>query len=152
MVAEDLLFWLAPLTAGHDDQVAVLCRRHADSMVLPRGWVLDDRREATPRLFRSPPSDGGERVRRAHRRRVDTRDDSGGIQLSLTEPSREVPVGITDADGAHAPVDETPADTSGPVTALWSPLGDLDDLDDVLPQVDSPLLSRAFRGINRQRP
>ncbi len=55
---DQLLVWLAardpdgdPLRAGS------LCRRHADAMVVPRGWTLDDRREATPRLFRSTPAD-----------------------------------------------------------------------------------------------
>jgi hypothetical protein len=53
-----LLVWLAardpdgdPLRAGS------LCRRHADAMVVPLGWTLEDRREATPRLFRSAPAD-----------------------------------------------------------------------------------------------
>jgi len=46
--ADRLLVWLAvrdpdgdPLTAG------ALCSRHADAMVVPRGWTLDDRRRPT---------------------------------------------------------------------------------------------------------
>jgi hypothetical protein len=32
-----------------------LCRRHADAISVPRGWSIDDRRQAIPQLFR--PSD-----------------------------------------------------------------------------------------------
>lgn len=32
--------------------LSILCRRHADALSVPRGWSVDDRREAKPRLFR----------------------------------------------------------------------------------------------------
>lgn len=32
----------------------VLCRRHADSLVVPKGWTIDDNREKKQRLFSSP--------------------------------------------------------------------------------------------------
>ncbi|MEQ9161190.1 MAG: DUF3499 family protein, partial [Ilumatobacter fluminis] len=47
MVPEDLLFWIAPLADSPVDEPSVLCARHADAMVVPRGWTLDDRREST---------------------------------------------------------------------------------------------------------
>jgi hypothetical protein len=28
-----------------------LCRRHADALIVPKGWHIDDRREEIPRLF-----------------------------------------------------------------------------------------------------
>jgi hypothetical protein len=31
--------------------VNVLCRRHADALVVPRGWRIEDKRENVPRLF-----------------------------------------------------------------------------------------------------
>lgn len=36
-----------------DDSIglSILCRRHADALSVPRGWSVDDRREAKPRLF-----------------------------------------------------------------------------------------------------
>jgi hypothetical protein len=34
--------WLQP--AEPDAAGGVLCRRHADAMIVPRGWALDDRR------------------------------------------------------------------------------------------------------------
>ena len=46
MVAEELLFWLAPLDAAAD-RAGVLCRRHADDLSVPLGWHLTDRRAAT---------------------------------------------------------------------------------------------------------
>jgi Protein of unknown function (DUF3499) len=50
--ADRLLVWLAPREPDADrPRAGALCRRHADTLVLPRGWSLDDRREAVPRLF-----------------------------------------------------------------------------------------------------
>jgi hypothetical protein len=43
------LFWLAPLE--DPDDIHVLCERHSARLTVPRGWVLDDRREDQPRLF-----------------------------------------------------------------------------------------------------
>jgi hypothetical protein len=51
MVPEDLLFWIATLDDVSGPDVNVLCRRHADAMLVPRGWTLDDRREEFPRVF-----------------------------------------------------------------------------------------------------
>ncbi len=54
-----LLVWLAPRDPDGGDPMRAgsLCKRHADAMVVPRGWTLDDRRDLTPRLFRTPPVD-----------------------------------------------------------------------------------------------
>src|SRR3954462_7169992 len=35
-------------------RAGVLGRRHADAMVVPLGWMLDDRRDPVPRLFKAP--------------------------------------------------------------------------------------------------
>jgi hypothetical protein len=52
--ADRLLVWLAPCEPDVDRwRAGALCRRHADSLVVPRGWTLDDRRETVPRLFAS---------------------------------------------------------------------------------------------------
>ena len=56
--ADRQLVWLAPCAPDADRMRAGgLCRRHADALVVPRGWTLDDRREPTPRLFRVTRSD-----------------------------------------------------------------------------------------------
>ena len=60
MRAEDLVFWLDVLRdpdSGSEFDPAgrgVLCRRHADSMVMPRDWTLDDLRDPDLHLFRPP--------------------------------------------------------------------------------------------------
>ena len=50
------LAWFAPL----DDEGALhgseLCHRHAESVRVPKGWWLDDRRVASPQLFNPPPN------------------------------------------------------------------------------------------------
>ena len=50
------LAWFAPL----DDEGALhgseLCHRHAESVRVPKGWWLDDRRVASPQLFDPPPN------------------------------------------------------------------------------------------------
>jgi hypothetical protein len=43
--------WLDAYDAGQGTRSGGLCRRHADAMVVPLGWMLDDRREPVPRLF-----------------------------------------------------------------------------------------------------
>jgi hypothetical protein len=56
--ADRQLVWLAPCEPDADRMRAgALCRRHADALVVPRGWTLDDRREPTPRLFRVTRAD-----------------------------------------------------------------------------------------------
>lgn len=53
----DLVVWLSPFEPGEQERPygsGILCRRHADALVVPRGWRVDDRREAVPRLFLAP--------------------------------------------------------------------------------------------------
>lgn len=139
MVPEDVLFWVAPFDPAANPDVPVLCRRHADSMVVPRGWTLDDRREAVPRLFRPPepaaiPAAPG---RGPRRRRPSGRDDTE--QLALPDP-------------ASLPPDDSIDEASeGPVTSAWAPAFDTDDDLDGLLEVRSPLLARAFQGRDRPR-
>ena len=54
MRPEDLVFWLDVLRDEAEVSSGVLCRRHADTMVVPRNWTLDDldeRVEAFRELF-----------------------------------------------------------------------------------------------------
>jgi hypothetical protein len=46
------LFWLAAIDDPED--IHVLCERHSVRLTVPRGWLLDDRREEHPRLFQLP--------------------------------------------------------------------------------------------------
>jgi hypothetical protein len=135
MRAEDLVFWIDSLPDPIEQGAAVLCLRHANSMVVPRGWTLDDLRDPEPRLFRPPlPAPTG-RSRAAR----PVRPAQRGEQLQLgadAEVSDEV---RPDADDDH------PVSDAGP----WTPSFDeSDDLDGLL-SARSPLLARAFRTADR---
>ena len=79
-----------------------LCRRHADCMVVPRGWTLDDRREEFPRLFKPRPVDRvgvrrsrcttprGRRKSRDRHRRADSGPRSS-TSSSIIDGTGEIP-------------------------------------------------------------
>ena len=123
MVPEDLLFWLAPLADAPTPDPNVLCRRHADAMVVPIGWTLDDRREEHPRLFK--PRHPAAAAAPAPTRRKKKATTSEQLQI----------------DGTG----ETPRPPQ-----TWQPEFDHDDDLGGLLEVSSPLLARAFRGKHRR--
>ena len=139
-----LLVWLAvrdpdgdPLRAGS------LCRRHADAMVVPLGWTLEDRRDTTPRLFRpthaEPPEPPAAPTKR---KRPKAPADPPVDQLVLDTDERTV----ADVTGMQAADDP---DATAPIP--WMPDFDQqDDLGGVL-AARTPLLARAFRGTDRPR-
>src|SRR5262245_20041235 len=80
--ADRLHVWLAPRGPDTDGlRAGVLCRRHAETLVVPRGWTLDDRREPTPRLFRAAPAASSATGPRSRRRRTPSPSPA---QLPLT--------------------------------------------------------------------
>ena len=135
--ADRLLVWLAAREPDGDPMRAgSLCRRHADAMVVPRGWTLDDRRESTPRSFRPPP---GAPPSATHARRRPSEPEPEQLVLEAVQ---------TVADVAGASTTEDP-DATAPIP--WMPDFDQrDDLDGVL-AAHSPLLARAFLGTDRRR-
>ena len=136
MRAEDLVFWIDRLPEPLEDGAAVLCRRHADSMVVPRGWTLDDLRDPDLHLFRPPMPAPMDRTRapRQHKERA------GGEQLRLDADPGTEPVAAADGGAESAP---------DPDTGPWAPSFDeADDLDGLL-SARGPLLSRAFRTADR---
>jgi hypothetical protein len=155
--AGQLLVWLAPMEPDADrNRAGTLCVRHADSMVVPRGWTLEDARDPMPRLFRPAPR---QRVPRASRR-ADSRK-------AERAPAEQPPLdNLAAADAAIAATAAAEASTVVAVTGVasgdvdpdattpmpWMPEFDItDDLGGTL-NADSPLLSRAFRGIGRPQP
>lgn len=88
MRAEDLVFWLDVLRPSEEISGGVLCRRHADSMSVPRNWTLDDLRDPDLHLFRPPPI---KRSATTRLRRAGTRDDTSE-QLQLGD----MPAGAAD--------------------------------------------------------
>lgn len=145
MFPEDLLFWITPLHDAPVDDHNVLCQRHADAMMVPRGWTLDDRREPIPRLFmprrtEAAPNTAEEPTARVPRRRTKAVRPDAGEQLQI-DGTGEI-ARPTSADDQSPPVPEN----SG-----WRPEFDhADDLDGLL-EVRSPLLARAFRGTGRPK-
>jgi hypothetical protein len=138
--AEHLMVWIDSYDRVSVDRAGVLCRRHADAMVVPLGWMLDDRRDPVPRLFKAPaqPTAAMPRARRSTRHH---RDDTEQLELG--------------ADVAVAEMDEAdihePAVTEVEVLP-WKPTFDqTDDLDGLL-EARGPLLARAFGGQGRHRP
>jgi len=157
MRAEDLVFWLDALTDDADANAAVLCRRHADSMVVPRGWTLDDLRDPDLHLFRPPlpaPTPRTRAPRQPRERPVVEQLQLGAEPEMPPAPPRSSQPASEPADTAldverplHSETDGRPGDDDpGP----WTPAFDeADDLDGLL-SARSPLLSRAFRTADRR--
>ena len=166
-----LLVWLAIVPEGVTSlRSGVLCRRHADAMVVPRGWTLDDRRESTPRLFRVATSAAPENSTTNHPSRGRKKppptstaerahDVEPPMQLAFDQPAAEstspipeMPVvhGVTVAEIARVVADAADPDETRALP--WRPIfDDTDDLGGLL-KATSPLLSRAFRGRNPAPP
>ena len=161
MVPEDLLFWVDTIDHADGRDPRVLCRRHADAMVVPRGWPLDDRREPHPRLFRSPADATGSIARPRRRRSTGSasvlRERVEQLELEAAEiEAGRTNGGLDDGDAANDPDADSDVDTAIDTDAdgaasPWAPVFDSDDDLDGLLHVDSPLLARAFRGTGRAR-
>jgi hypothetical protein len=118
------LAWFAPLDDEGARHGSELCHRHADSMSVPKGWWLDDRRIASPQLFNPPPN------------------PPAAAPIAHSTRSEPVPVSKRVED------EPLPLEPDAPVE--WAPRFDKsDDLDGLL-DAGTPLLGRAFSG--RPRP
>lgn len=137
------MFWIDVLP-DHDDGIGgVLCRRHADTMVVPRGWTLDDLRDPELHLFRPPTATTP--PLRASRPRASNRasDDATGEQLRLGD---DLLASVDDDTEEDIEQDaETIVEHPAPWTATFD---EGDDLDGLL-SAQSPLLARAFRTAER---
>jgi hypothetical protein len=122
--AERATVWLEVLAPSAGPTAGMLCRRHADAIVVPKGWWLQDRRsDAT--LFTAAPAPTAAIYRPKRPRRHPT------TAPPLPLDAEADVTGAPDADGAPAPA--------------WTPAFDAaDDLDGLL-TAKTPLLSRAFR-------
>src|SRR5215203_1493781 len=103
--AEHLVVWLDGFQAAQGPSSGVLCRRHADAMVVPLGWMLDDRREPAPRLFRTPTQAPTGPMIRPRIKRIKPDPNSGAVQLQLDADVRsaDLAAAIEEAvgDAAH---------------------------------------------------
>jgi hypothetical protein len=148
--AEHLVVWLDAFTGPLGSRSGVLCLRHANAMVVPLGWMLDDRREPVPRLFRSPATDDAPKRRRAPRAGRGPADDTEQL---LLEPALvlAIPDEAADVAVAVAGDDDAPLVAADEVegTQPWQPLFDTEDDLSGLLRARGRLLSRAFRGAPR---
>lgn len=140
--ADRLTVWIEPFAGEVAYRAGVLCRRHADAMVVPLGWTLDDRREAVPRLFKPREAPSPPKAKPKRQRHHAARDETGQLELSP-----EV-VAAADADPAPPPMRRRAGEAG--VGEAWRPVFDQDDDLDGLLTAESPLLSRAFG--KRERP
>jgi hypothetical protein len=127
--------WLEPYVAGGSGaglHQGRLCRRHAEAMVVPKGWWLEDRRSAQQLFAATPPV----RERGARRPARSTRPAADVVPLPLPVPVAEPPAPVEE-EAIEAPV----ADATPPA---WTPTFVADDDLDGLLNATSPLLSRAF--------
>lgn len=100
MRAEDLVFWIDVMRDSDPASVGVLCLRHADSMVVPRNWTLDDLRDPDLHLFRPPRV---ERTTERRRRRRSVGDDTGEqLRLGVDLPGLDDFVAADDPDAVTA--------------------------------------------------
>jgi hypothetical protein len=153
MRAEDLVFWLDRLNDAASSEGGVLCQRHADTMVVPGSWTLDDLRDPDLHLFRPPAAveQPRSRIRRTHGN--DT-PEVEQLELGVEPAPHPLTEGATEREGVTESSADvmTGADVISDETDLadeprvWSP--DFDTADDLggLLSASSPLLARAFRG------
>jgi hypothetical protein len=97
--AEHLVVWLDGFHAAQGASSGVLCRRHADAMVVPLGWMLDDRRDPAPRLFRAPAeAPTGPMIRpRVKRLRPDLAGGTVQLRLDAYHGSTDLAAAVEEA-------------------------------------------------------
>ena len=140
-----------------------LCRRHAEALVVPRGWTVDDRREPRPKLFVTkdhPAPDAGERTKRVSTRRGDTSEVAQVLPFgepaaaTTNELAHELPrESLVDpvADPIHDidPDFQPDIDPDETRAVPWSPRLVPTEPDDPSGPVFGRLLGRAFGPRNR---
>lgn len=146
-----LTVWVDNRAIHEREHAGRLCRRHADALVVPRGWTIDDRRQAIPQLFRvadtqpeakpkkkTDPSDKKTSTSKPSVKR-DKRDDGPSLFETIEAEIDEIEKAKVSGTNAVDP-DETKA-------IPWSPRlmssSDNDDEDEDQP-VFGRLLGRAF--------
>jgi len=135
--AELLTVWLDAFHTAQGARSGVLCRRHADAMVVPLGWMLDDRRDPVPRLFKTAET----AVVKERTRRTRSVPHEAAEQLQLVPD----PV-VETAEESEDPPPSEGGDDDATAVLPWQPVFDqTDDLQGLL-KARGRLLSRAFNG------
>ena len=134
-------------------QVNGLCRRHADALVVPRGWRIEDKRENVPRLFPVTAPSEKPKAKDAAAKKTEPKKNRAKLprpsifdELKNEKKAEEViaPVVTPVAAPVVEVVIEDVVDLEETKAIPWSPQFDhTDDLGGVL-RPKGRLLSRAF--------
>ena len=109
----NLVVWVDNRAILERELAGRLCRRHADALMPPRGWTLDDRRESVPKLFkvRDEPPAG-----RPKSPRVKKKHDDRPVAPVLEFPDAPASGPAPTAQPGPAPAHLTPVPESVPVS------------------------------------
>lgn len=127
MLPEDLLFWIVAIDADTPPDAKLLCRRHADAMVVPRGWTLDDRRQPAPSLFQTRRYDT-----KPFSRSLPTPDLAAATAVATSSPRRRA------RHAGGRAVEQLQIDGTGPI-----PRPSEDQLEAVAERVGEPAVEPA---------
>src|SRR3954451_3162197 len=133
--ADHLMVWIDSYERVITDRAGVLCRRHADAMVVPLGWMLDDRRDPVPRLFKAPAA---QTTTSSRHRRAPSHHRSDAEQLRLDaeaviEAVAEIEVQVKVVEVAEVADIEIVPEAEEAEVLPWKPTFDqTDDLDGLL--------------------
>jgi hypothetical protein len=134
-----LLVWIDNRPLPERELAGRLCRRHADAISVPRGWTVDDRRQAIPQLFRPSDIPAAEPVKKEKKLVKPAKSaEQNDKKLSLFETIAEELAEIEKVQVAPDP-DETRA-------IPWSPRlsGSYEEDDEQDAPVLGHLMGRAF--------
>ncbi len=135
--SSELLMTLENYVPVDGMQVNGLCRRHADALVVPRGWRIEDKRENVPRLFPVTPPTEKPKAKKADPKKSRVKPPRPSIFDELKSDKKVEEVIAPMVEVVEVELEETKA-------IPWSPQFDqTDDLGGVL-RPKGRLLSRAF--------
>ena len=151
----NLVVWIDNAAIPEREHAGRLCRRHADALVVPRDWSIDDRRQEKPLLFRQLPDEtSGSSRPKVKRSSPKVRENTGSmLRPSLFEEiEAQVDQALSGASRISSPEekidvgeDESSIDPDETKAIPWSPrLGANAVPDDEPSPTFGRLLGRAF--------
>lgn len=138
-----LLVWIDNRPLPERELAGRLCRRHADAISVPRGWSIDDRRQAIPQLFRQSDLPAGEPVKKQKKPpKVAKSTEPNEKKLTLFETIAEELAEIEKVQEAPIPA----ADPDETRAIPWSPRlsGAYEEDEDQDAPILGRLMGRAF--------
>ncbi len=82
-----LIVWFEVAHEQDATQAGALCRRHADALVVPKGWTIDDRRELVPKLFRTKEPTAGKKQKSPTKSKPKTAPKTDRKLRAVSNPS-----------------------------------------------------------------